>query len=181
MKSQNLSIKSQHIKACPPFPCWPSALITLLGLGRNIRWPGGIIHIHMRPKLTKVLAGALYRQMRHYIFINSSNGSKHCSKQAGRLVCTAELRGKSEKLGADATVCDAERLCGAAATSLSHLPLAAKRGARGAVQFAALTDRRLRLRQHRQRLDWMRSSINWRGRASSAARRQYHAVMRTFQ
>ena len=30
----------------------------------------------MRPKLTKVLAGALCRQMRHYIFINSANCSR---------------------------------------------------------------------------------------------------------
>lgn len=130
MKSQNLSIKSQHIKACPPFPCWPSALITLLGLGRNIRWPGGIIHIHMRPKLTKVLAGALCRQMRHYIFINSSNGSKHCSRQAGRLVCT-ELRGKSEKLGADATV------YGRRWPRQLHFRLC--RWRQGAAQIAALT------------------------------------------
>ena len=140
MKSQNLSIKSQHIKACPPFPCWPSALITLLGLGRNIRWPGGIIHIHMRPKLTKVLAGALCRQMRHYIFINSSNGSKHC-RQAGR---QASLHRAERKVGKVGGGCDSLRAAVAAATSLSPLPVAARRGANCGAYYSsgvALTDR----------------------------------------
>ena len=89
----------------------------------------------MRPKLTKVLAGALCRQMRHYIFINSSNGSKHCSRQAGsaagRLVCTAE-----RKVGKVGGGCDSLRAAVAAATSLSPLPVAARRAA---AQIAALT------------------------------------------
>ena len=85
--------------------------------------------------------------MRHYIFINSSNGSKHCSRQArqGRLVCTAE-----RKVGKVGGGCDSLRAAAAAAaTSLSPLPvaLAARRGARGANCGAyyssgvALTDR----------------------------------------
>lgn len=103
MKSQNLSIKSQHIKGISAIPVLTQCLNYPFRT-REEYLLAGIIHIHLRPKLTKVLAGALCRQTRHYIFINSSNGSKHCSRQASRQASFALLRGKSEKLGADATV-----------------------------------------------------------------------------
>ena len=80
--------------------------------------------------------------MRHYIFINSSNGSKHCSRQAGR---QASLRCRAErKVGKVGGGCDSLRAAVAAATSLSPLPVAARRGANCGAYYSsgvALTDR----------------------------------------